>query len=140
MDRLTLVQVVFKAEFENESVQVVRITIGPHAKLPMHDLTARVVVPLTDQDLRLTFPNRETREEHGKAGQTMWVSAQRHAGENLTDQPIEFIAVIPKSKYRTDGPRCLQPARSAAPTHPRQREEAVQAQSNRYFFSANCSV
>jgi quercetin dioxygenase-like cupin family protein len=126
MDRLTLVQVVFKAEFENESVQVVRITIGPHAKLPMHDLTARVVVPLTDQDLRLTFPNRETREEHGKAGQTMWVSAQRHAGENLTDQPIEFIAVIPKSKYRTAGPRCLQPARSAAPTHPRQREEAVQ--------------
>ncbi len=95
--------VVFKAEFENESVQVVRITIGPHAKLPMHDLTARVVVPLTDQDLRLTFPNRETREEH-----------------------IEFIAVIPKSKYRTAGPRCLQPARSAAPTHPRQREEAVQ--------------
>jgi hypothetical protein len=75
MDRLTLVQVVFKAEFENESVQVVRMTIGPHAKLPMHDLTARVVVPLTDQDLRLTFPNRETREEHGKAGQTMWVSA-----------------------------------------------------------------
>ena len=30
----------FKPEFENEFVQVVRITIGPHAKLPMHDLTA----------------------------------------------------------------------------------------------------
>jgi quercetin dioxygenase-like cupin family protein len=89
---------VFKPEFENESVQVVRIIIGPHAKLPMHDLTARVVILLTDQDLRLTFPNGETREEHRKAGQTMWVSAQRHAGENLADQPIEFIAAIPKQK------------------------------------------
>ena len=88
----------FKPEFENESVQVVRITIGPHAKLPMHDLTARVVVLLTDQDLRLTFPNGETREEHHKAGETMWVSPERHAGENLTDKPIEFIAVIPKHK------------------------------------------
>ena len=88
----------FKPEFENEAVQVVRITIGPHAKLPMHDLTPRVVVLLTDQDLRLTFPNGETREEHHKAGETMWVSPERHAGENLTDKPIEFIAVIPKQK------------------------------------------
>lgn len=88
----------FKPEFENESVQVVRVTIGAHAKLPMHDLTPRVLVLLTDQDLKVTFPNGETREEHHKAGETMWVSAERHAGENLSDKPIEFIAVIPKQK------------------------------------------
>jgi quercetin dioxygenase-like cupin family protein len=88
----------FKPEFENESVQVVRITIGPHEKLPMHDLTPRVVVLLSDQDLRITFPNGETKEEHHKRGETMWLSAQRHAGENLSDKPIEFIAVIPKQK------------------------------------------
>lgn len=87
-----------KPEFENESVQVVRVTIGPHEKLPMHDLTPRVVIFLTDEDLRLTFPNGETREEHRKAGETMWLSAQRHAGENLGDNAIEFIAVIPKEK------------------------------------------
>jgi quercetin dioxygenase-like cupin family protein len=92
--------VVFKPEFETESVRVVRVTIGPHAKLPMHDLTARVVVLLTDQDLRLTFPNGETREEHHKAGETMWLSAQKHAGENLADKPIEFIAVIPKKEMK----------------------------------------
>jgi quercetin dioxygenase-like cupin family protein len=88
----------FKPEFENESVQVVRITIGPHEKLPMHDLTPRVVVLLTDQNLRVTLPNGETTEVHHKAGETMWVSGQRHAGENLSDKPIEFIAVIPKEK------------------------------------------
>jgi hypothetical protein len=86
----------FKPEFENEFVQVVRVTIGPHEKLPMHDLTPRVVVLLTDQNLRITLPNGETAEAHHKAGETMWLSEQRHAGENLSDKPIEFIAVIPK--------------------------------------------
>jgi len=88
----------FKLEFENEFVQVVRITIAPHAKLPMHDLTPRAIVLLTDQDLKITLPNGETREEHHKAGETAWLSAQRHAGENLSDKPIEFIAVVPKQK------------------------------------------
>jgi hypothetical protein len=88
----------FNPEFENESVQVVRIRIGPHQKLPMHDLTPRVVVLLTDEDLRVIFPNGESREEHHLAGETMWLSAQRHAGENLSDKAIEFIAVIPKQK------------------------------------------
>ncbi len=88
----------FKLEFENEFVKVVRISIAPHAKLPMHHLTPRAVVLLTDQDLKITLPNGETREEHHKAGETAWLSAQRHAGENLSDKPIEFIAVIPKQK------------------------------------------
>lgn len=88
----------FKPEFENESVQVVRITIGPHEKLPMHELTPRVIVLLTDQNLRVTLPSGETTEVHHKAGEAMWVSGQKHAGENLSEKPIEFIAVIPKQK------------------------------------------
>src|SRR5215467_312349 len=60
----------FKLEFENDSILVVRIRIGPHEKLPMHDLTPRVVVLLTDQNLRVTFPNGKTREEHHLAGET----------------------------------------------------------------------
>jgi quercetin dioxygenase-like cupin family protein len=85
-----------KTEFENEFVQVVRISIAPHEKIPMHDVTPRAVVLLTDQDLKITFPNGETREEHHKAGETMWLSGQRHSGENLSDNPIEFIAIIPR--------------------------------------------
>jgi quercetin dioxygenase-like cupin family protein len=88
----------FKLEFENDTVQVVRIIIGPHEKIPMHDLTPRVVVLLTDQDLKVTLPNGESREEHHKAGESMWVPGGRHAGENLSEKPIEFIAVIPRGK------------------------------------------
>jgi quercetin dioxygenase-like cupin family protein len=86
-------------EFENDSVQVVRVLIGPHGKIPMHDVVSpRVVVLLTDEHLRITLPSGETREEHHKAGETTWMQPQRHAGENLSDAPLEFIAVVPKQK------------------------------------------
>ena len=88
----------FKTEFENEFLEVVRISIGPHEKIPMHDVTPRAVVLLTDQDLKITFPNGERREEHHKAGETMWLSGQRHSGKNLSDKPIEFIAIIPRQR------------------------------------------
>jgi hypothetical protein len=26
-----------------------------------------------------------------------WVPAQRHAGENLSTQPLEFLAIVPKT-------------------------------------------
>jgi hypothetical protein len=35
-------------------------------------------------------------EEMRKAGNAEWVSARRHAGENLSDKPMDFIAVIVK--------------------------------------------
>ena len=83
-------------EFENESVRVFRMRIGPRAKLPTHDVTPRVIVWLTDVHLRLTFPNGETRAEDHKAGETNWVPSGTHAGENLSDKAIEFIAIVPK--------------------------------------------
>lgn len=87
-----------KVELDNNSVQVIRIHIGPHQKIPMHDIESpRVAVLLTDEDLKITFPNGETREEHHKAGEVSWVDPQRHAGENLSDKPLEFITIVPKN-------------------------------------------
>ncbi len=83
-------------EFENPSVSVLRVRLAPHEKTPMHDLTPRVVVWLTDAHLKDTAADGKTREERWQAGQAIWVPAQRHAGENLSDQPVEFIAIVPK--------------------------------------------
>jgi quercetin dioxygenase-like cupin family protein len=88
-----------KIEFENDLVQVIRIRIGPHEKLPMHDVTTpRVLVLLTDEHLRITLHNGETREISAKAGETSWLEPQKHEGQNLSDSPIEFIAVVAKRK------------------------------------------
>lgn len=92
-------------EIDNPAVQVVRIHVGAHAKIPMHTVTPRVVVFLTDAHLRLTFPDGTVKEERWRRGQTGWLDQQEHAGENLGAAPIEFIAVIPKGAPATAPPR-----------------------------------
>jgi hypothetical protein len=87
-----------KVEFQNDSVVVVRIRMAPHEKTPMHDIaTARLVVWLTDAHLRDTHPDGTTNETHRHAGEFDWVPVQRHAGENLSHEPIEFLAISPKT-------------------------------------------
>jgi quercetin dioxygenase-like cupin family protein len=85
-------------EFENDAVQVLRIRIDPHEKTPMHEASARVVVYLTEDHSLLIFPDGRTQQQSHAAGEVKWFEAQRHAGENLGDKPIEFVAVIPKEK------------------------------------------
>ena len=82
---------------DNESVTVVRIRMAPHEKTPMHDIpTARVVIWLTDANLKETLPGGAVRNDKVRAGDVEWVPVTRHQGENLGDDPIEFVAVIPK--------------------------------------------
>jgi hypothetical protein len=83
--------------FDNASVTVIRVWMAPHEKIPMHDLTARVVVWMTDAHLRDIKPTGEIHEENAKAGDVEWVPAQRHEGENLGDNRVELIAIVPKS-------------------------------------------
>ena len=85
-------------EFENESIVVVRIRMAPHEKTPMHDITsARLVVWLTDTHLRDTHADGSTDDIRRRAGDIDWVPVQRHAGENLAHEPLEFLAILPKT-------------------------------------------
>jgi quercetin dioxygenase-like cupin family protein len=87
-----------KVEFENESIIVVRVRMAPHEKTPMHDIaSARLVVWLTDVHLRDTHPDGSANEIHRRAGTIYWVGVQRHAGENLSHEPLEFLAIVPKT-------------------------------------------
>jgi len=84
-------------EFENESIVVVRIRMAPGEKTPMHDITsARLVVWLTDVHLRDTHADGSTDDIRRRAGNIDWVPVQRHAGENLAHEPLEFLAIVPK--------------------------------------------
>jgi quercetin dioxygenase-like cupin family protein len=85
-------------EFENESIVVVRIRMAPGEKTPMHDITsARLVVWLTDTYLRDTHADGSTDDIRRRAGDIDWVPVQRHAGENLAHEPLEFLAIVPKT-------------------------------------------
>ena len=82
---------------ENDSVVVLRMSIPPHARTPMHDVTPRVVVWLSDAHFVDRYADGHAVEEQRKAGDAEWVGARRHSGENLSHQSMEFIAVVPKT-------------------------------------------
>jgi hypothetical protein len=85
-------------EFENDSIVVVRIRMAPHEKTPMHEIaSARLVVWLTEAHLRDTHPDGSSDEIRRRPGDIDWVGVQRHAGENLSHEPLEFLAVVPKT-------------------------------------------
>jgi hypothetical protein len=86
-----------KVEFENRSVVVLRIRLRPHEKTPMHPVTPRVVVWLTDARLRDTSLDGRSEDIDRSAGTTEWVPQRQHAGENLGDSSVEFLAIVPKN-------------------------------------------
>jgi hypothetical protein len=86
-----------KIEFENESVTVLRIHIAPHEKTPMHDIvSARLVIWLTDAHLKDTGSDGSVGEYNRPAGSIDWIMPRQHLGENLSDQGLDFLAIIPK--------------------------------------------
>jgi hypothetical protein len=88
-------------ELENTTMLVLRIRMAPHEKTAMHDLSARLVIWLTDAYLRDTKPDGTVTDYRRVAGSTEWVPAQQHAGENLSDSPL---AVVPKFGGSAGGP------------------------------------
>jgi len=79
---------------ENEFVQVFRMSVPARSGTPMHDVSPRVVIWLSDAHFVDHFADGTTKEETRKAGDVEWVPARRHAGQNLSDSPMEFIAVV----------------------------------------------
>lgn len=93
----------FHEELDNKQVRVLRINIPAHAQVPEHDVTPRVVIWLTEAHLKMTFPDGTTREESHHPGEVGWTAGARHSGKNLGDEPIEFVAVIPKDAAPSGG-------------------------------------
>ena len=87
-----------KVEFENDQVRVLRFTLGPHEKLPMHEHPASVLISLTDSHGKEIFPDGKEVDRQAKAGEVRWRDAVKHANENLTDKPSESIVVELKAK------------------------------------------
>ena len=97
----------YKVDFENEYVRVVRVRYPAHSSGAMHAHPApgALIVPLTDQDARVKGQDGSTREIHVKAGQVRWAVAtpgkdlstfSAHAEDNIADRPFEILRIEPK--------------------------------------------
>src|ERR1019366_6135190 len=84
----------YKVAIENDQVRVLKVRIGPHETAPMHaHALNRVVVYLTDINLRVkTQGGKEEHVEH-KAGEIVWGTPTQHFEENLNGTPVDLIAV-----------------------------------------------
>ncbi|HEV2494827.1 MAG TPA: cupin domain-containing protein [Terriglobia bacterium] len=87
----------YKVEFENDRVRVLRINYGPREKSVMHGHPATVAVFLAEGSARFTFPDGRTEERIWSAGQSLFIPAENHLPENLSDKPIELVLVELKS-------------------------------------------
>jgi hypothetical protein len=93
-----LIPQVGKIEFENASITVVRVHMAPHEKTPMHDIgSPRLVIWLTEAHLKDTGSDGSVSEYNRPAGSIDWITPRRHMGENLSDQGLDFLAIIPKA-------------------------------------------
>jgi quercetin dioxygenase-like cupin family protein len=89
---------VYKVEFENDKVRVVRARFAAHQTVPQHEhVLNRVVVFLTDQHSKLVSPDGKTEESQHTPGQVSWGGPAKHTEENLLDKPINVIVVEFKS-------------------------------------------
>lgn len=95
--------------FQNEAITVLRIHMAPHEKTPMHEIgSARLVIWLTDAHLKDIGPDGSATEYNRPAGSVDWITPHRHVGENLSDQDLDFLAIIPKA-VSTSGAHQMSP-------------------------------
>jgi quercetin dioxygenase-like cupin family protein len=84
---------VAKVEFENDQIRVLRISLAPHQKSPMHSHPGLYVVTLTEGDVRISLPDGKSRTVQRPAHRSFWSEAVTHQTENLSDKPMQNIEI-----------------------------------------------
>ena len=92
-DLVTVAPDAAKVEYEDARVRVVRLRIAPNASLPMHDRPARVVIPLTPNDVRISHADGTASTTRTAANHAAWSEPTRRAVTNLANSTLENIIV-----------------------------------------------
>ena len=91
----------YKLDFENDRVQVVSVTYGPHEQSALHDHPGGVVVSITEAHLRFIDENGKVREVFSKPGEARWYPPFKHRVENLGDTTYRAVYIGVKGKLAT---------------------------------------
>ena len=87
----------YKLELENDSVRVLRVTMAPGERSPMHVHPAYTAVFLTDGKIRFALPGGKTAEHEVKRGGVAFAAAESHGPENIGSAPFELLVIEQKS-------------------------------------------
>jgi quercetin dioxygenase-like cupin family protein len=89
-----------KVEFENDQIRVMRSSVGPHQKTPMHSHASRLGVTITKNEVRVFLPTGTSTTATRGAHEYFWSEPVTHQVENVSDAPLENIEIELK---RTNG-------------------------------------
>lgn len=94
----------YKIVFENDRVRVLLYHDEPGQRTSPHEHPNSVMHTLTSFRRRLIAENGESRDVALTQGETRWLDAQVHSGENIGDTPSRVLFVEVKgSAPRADG-------------------------------------
>lgn len=108
----------YKVEIDNAWVRVLRVKHPPHARIAMHQHPATVVVFLTDIHEKITGADGTVRNLDRKAGEVGFNEANKHAEENLANQPLEAVIIELKPGAPKSPPITLDPVKLDPEHHP----------------------
>ncbi len=84
----------YKVEFENPQVRVLRAHYGPREAGPEHEhILNRVMVYLTDANVKVTTPDGNVQVAQAAAGDVRMGGTAKHREENLSLLPFEVLVV-----------------------------------------------
>jgi quercetin dioxygenase-like cupin family protein len=83
----------YKVLIDNDEVRVLEFRFKPGEKEPMHSHPRGFVYALSDQKLKITFPDSRTEEITVKAGEARWREPVTHAAENIGTTEAHAIAL-----------------------------------------------
>jgi quercetin dioxygenase-like cupin family protein len=92
-DMVSVAPSIAKVEFENDQIRVLRISLAPHQKSPVHNHPGMYVLTVTDNNLRISFPDGQSRTVQRPAHHSFWSEGVTHQTENLSDKPMQNIEI-----------------------------------------------
>ena len=100
----------YQTIFENDRVRVLEYRDQPGDRTSPHDHPDSVMYTLSSFRRRLIAASGEHVDVVLTEGESRWLSAQRHSGENIGDTPTHVIFVELKEPPATSGPGGLGPS------------------------------
>ena len=100
----------YKVIFENYRVRVLEYRDEPGQKTSPHTHPDSVVHTLSGFRRRFIDAEGQTRDAALSQGQTLWLGAQTHSGENIGDTPTHVLFVELKDSAQPAGGTTLGPS------------------------------
>ncbi len=90
---------IYRTEFENKQVRVMRVKVRPGESIPRHEHAVnRITVALTPARIKLTNTDGSVVDASFKAGEARWGTPGTHSEKSDMNTPFELILIDIKAK------------------------------------------